>query len=162
MAEDFDDLYDIENLNDDELKDLVLQQLREHPEIDVDLIEVNVRDGAVVVAGRVGTEQEIQQVEQILTDVLGVADFSNELVLDELRRGERSEAADEAWAEDYVGTAQMQGQTTSTSDEAAHLMEDLESEQFGTTIPQQATERGTAYEPPDTPVQQGSRSREQH
>ena len=73
----------------------------------------------MTLTGRVGTEQEIQQVEQILLDVIGITEVSNELVVDELRRGERSEAADEAWAEDYAANAQVQGQTTSTSDELA-------------------------------------------
>src|SRR5437762_585270 len=100
MASDFEDLYDLENLNDDELKQLVLQELSEYPEIDVDLIEIRAQDGVVTVTGRVGTEQELQQVEQVLTDVIGVDSVRNELVIDELVRGERSEAADDAWAED--------------------------------------------------------------
>ena len=58
MAHEYDDIYDIENLDDGELKELVLQQLRESPDIDVDLIEVEVDDGNVRLAGRVGTEQD--------------------------------------------------------------------------------------------------------
>jgi hypothetical protein len=161
MAEDFEDLYDLENMGDDELKDLVLQELSEYPELDVDLIEVSVRDGKVTLQGRVGTEAEIQQAEQVLTDVLGIDNISNELVLDEITRGERSEAADEAWAEDLAASTQMASEGPRTSDEAAHLMEDLDAEQFGTDVPQEAVERGTTYEPPDRPVQEGS-SREQH
>ena len=56
-----------------------------------------------------------------------------------------------------VGNAAMQ-----TSDTAQHLVEDLEAEHFGTHNPQEATERGTAYEPPDRPIQQGSYSIENH
>lgn len=161
MADDFGDLYDLDNMSDDELKQLVLQQLREYPEIDVDLIEVSASGGAVSVSGRVGTEQEAQQVERVLTDVLGVREVTNDLVIDEVVRGERSEAADEAWVEDSVGNPQMAEGTMRTSDEAEHLTENLAAEQFGTQDPQQATVRGTAYEPPDRPVQEGS-SRELH
>ena len=161
MANDYDDLYDLDNISDEDLKDLVLQELSEYPEIDVDLIEIRVDEGRVVVAGRVGTEQEIQQVQQVLTDVIGLDDVTNELVVDELARGERSEGADEAWQEDFAGNPQMTQGTTRTSDTAEHLTENLEAEQFGTQDAQEAIERGTAYEPPDHPVQEGS-TRENH
>ena len=155
MAEDFG------YMSDAEMKDLVLQELRAYPEIDVDLIEVNVKDGAVSLSGRVGTEQEVQQAEHVLTDLLGVERVANELIVDELVRGERSEAADDAWAEDDAAHPQH-ADGPRTSDEAAHLMENLDAEQFGTSVPQEAVQRGTAYEPPDTPPQEGSRSREDH
>ena len=155
------DIFNLENMNDDEVKDLVLQELGEYPEIDVDLIEVNVRNGAVTLAGRVGTEQELQQIEQVLTDVVGITNVTNDLVIDELTRGERSTAADDAYAEEGETTMQVARDRNNTSDEAAHLMDDVETDQFGTTDPQEAVERGTSYEPPDSPVQQGS-SREDH
>jgi hypothetical protein len=161
MANDFEDLYDIENMNDYELKELVLQELHEYPEIDVDLIEVSARNGTVTVSGRVGTEQEAQQVEHVLTDVLGLSSVVNDLVIDEVVRGQRSEAADEEWVEESVGNPQRTQGTIRTSDEAEHLTENLEAEQYGTDDPQEATERGTAYEPPVRPVQEGS-TREQH
>lgn len=161
MAKDYEDLYDIENMSDDELKDLVLQQLSEYPQLDVDLIEVYVKNGGVRLAGRVGTEQEIQLAEQVITDTLGVTEFTNELVLDELVRGERSEAADEANADEADLALQAGGARARTSDEAAHLMENLDAEQFGTTDVQEAIERGTAYEAPEVPPQMGS-ERENH
>ena len=73
MSDDYDDLYDITNLDDGELKELVLQQLREYPDIDVDLVEVEVERGNVRLAGRVGTEQEVQTVEHVVTDLIGGA-----------------------------------------------------------------------------------------
>ena len=155
------DFYELENMSDDELAEYVLQELREYPELDVDLIEVSASDGAVTVSGRVGTEQEAQQVEHVLTDVLGVREVVNEIVIDEIVRGERSEAADDAWVEDAAGNPHLATGTIRTSDEAEHLTENLAAEQFGTQDPQQATARGTAYEPPDRPVQEGT-SREQH
>lgn len=164
MAREYDDLYDLSNLDDNEIKDLVLQELHEYPDIDPDLVEVNVQGGVVRVSGRVGTEQEVQTVEQVITDVLGIQNVNNELVVDEIVRGERSEAADDAFIEDIEADAQLGVGTASntTSDTAQHLVEDLEAEQFGTHNPQEATERGTAYEPPDRPVQRGSYSREDH
>ena len=87
MASDYEDLYDIDNMSDGELRKLVLQELHEHPEIDVDRIEVSVQDGEVRIAGRVGTEQEVQQIEDVLADLLGASDIHNELVIDELVGG---------------------------------------------------------------------------
>jgi hypothetical protein len=164
MAREYDDLYDLNNLDDNEIKDLVMQELHEYPDIDPDLVEVNVQGGVVRVSGRVGTEQEVQTVEQVITDVLGIQNVNNELVVDEVVRGQRSEAADDAFIEDLEADAQLGVGTAgnTTSDTAQHLVEDVEADQFGTHNPQEATERGTAYEPPDRAVQRGSYSREDH
>ncbi|HEY0306450.1 MAG TPA: BON domain-containing protein [Longimicrobiales bacterium] len=162
MAHDYDDLYDIANLDDGELKDLVLQELREYPDIDVDLVEVEVDRGNVRLAGRVGTEQEVQTVEHVVTDLLGVDRVRNELVVFDVVRGERSEAADDAFIEELEADPQISVSTPNTSDTAQHLVEDLEAEHFGTHDPQQASERGTTYEPPDRAIQQGTYSIEDH
>lgn len=163
MADEYDDLYDIANLDDGELKDLVLQELSEYPDIDVDLVEVEVERGKVRLSGRVGTEQEVQTVEHVITDLLGVDRVNNELVVFDAVRGERSEAADEAFVEDLEADSQIGGPGNSTtSDTAQHLVEDLEAEHFGTHNPQEAVERGTAYEPPDRAIQQGTYSIEDH
>ena len=164
MAREFDDLYDLNNLDDNEIKELVLQELHEYPDIDPDLVEVDVQGGAVRVSGRVGTEQEVQTVEQVITDVLGIQNVTNELVVDEIVRGQRSDAADDAFIEELEADPQLSvgAGSTTTSDTAQHLVEDLEAEQFGTHNPQEAVERGTAYEPPDRGIQQGTYSRENH
>lgn len=164
MARDYDNLYDITNLDDGELKDLVLQQLREYPDIDVDLVEVNVDQGRVHLSGRVGTEQEVQTVESVVTDLLGVDRVRNELVIFDAVRGERSEAADDALIEELEADPQMASGagTQNTSDTAQHLVEDLEAEHFGTHNVQEAVERGTTYEPPDRAIQQGTYSIEDH
>jgi hypothetical protein len=162
MAEDFENLYDIEHLNDSELRELVYQQFREYPEIDPDLVDVTVEEGQIRLAGRVGTEQELQQIEHVLTDVLGLSAVANELVIDALVRGERSEAADDAVAEDAGADPQSGSGARRTEDSAKHLLGDLSAELYGTHDPQQATQDGTAYEPPDRPVQEGIWSREQH
>lgn len=163
MAHDYDDIYDLANLDDTELKDLVLQELGEYPDIDVDLVEVNVENRVVRLSGRVGTEQEVQTVEQVVTDLIGT-EVKNELVVDGNVRGQRSEAADDAYIEDIEADPQFSvgAGTHNTSDTAQHLVEDLEAEAFGTHNVQEAVERGTAYEPPDRAIQRGSESRENH
>ena len=164
MARDYNDLYDIANLDDGEIKELVLQELREYPDIDVDLVEVNVDRGQVHLSGRVGTEQEVQTVESVVTDLLGIDRVRNELVIFDAVRGQRSEAADDAFVEDMEADPQISvgPGTQNTSDTAQHLVEDLEAEHFGTHNPQEAVERGTAYEPPDRAIQQGTYSIEDH
>lgn len=164
MARDYNDIFEVSNLDDGELKDLVLDELREHPDIDVDLVEVSVERGQVRLAGRVGTEQEVQTVEHVVTDLIGIRNVRNELVVVDAVRGERSDGADDALVEDLEADAQMSAGPggSTTSDTAQHLVEDLEAEHFGTHNPQEAVERGTAYEPPDRAIQQGSYSVEDH
>lgn len=162
MAKDYEDLFGTENLTDQELKDLVYQQFSEIPEIDPDLVNVEVSGGQVRLTGRVGTEQELQSIERVLTDVLGVAQVENELVIDELVRGERSQAADDALAEQIENEPQMGTGAERTEDSAKHLLGDVAAEMYGTHDPQEAIQDGVTYEPPDRPVQEGSWSREQH
>ena len=162
MAGDYENLYNLENLSDDELRELVYQEFREIPEIDPDLVQVRVESGAVSLEGRVGTEQELQQIEHVLTDIIGVSSVRNDLVIDELTRGERSEAADEAVAEDMTNDPQGGSGARRTEDSAKHLLGDMAADLYGTHDPQQAIEQGTSYEPPDRPVQEGTWSRENH
>jgi hypothetical protein len=94
------DIFDFSGMTDDELYDLVVQQLREHPEVDEGWIQVGVKDGHVTLSGRVGSDSEVSVAEQVITEILGIEAFTNELVVDELHRGETSEAADDAVMED--------------------------------------------------------------
>lgn len=162
MAEDFENLYGIDQMDDGDLRDLVCQELGEYPEIDPELVDVTVTQGHVKLAGRVGTEQEYQQIEAVVTDVLGLKDVTNELVIDELVRGERLEAADSAIADDREVEPQLGGGAQQTSDTAEHLLPDVGADQFGTHDPQRAIAEGYAYEAPDRPIQEGTWSRENH
>ena len=79
MARDFENLHDIDELDNRELRDLVREQLSQHGALDIDDITVTAQDGHVVLAGRVGTDGERRIAEHVLTDVIGVTDFSNEM-----------------------------------------------------------------------------------
>lgn len=161
---DYEDLYDLDSLDDDEIHELLLQQIEEFGEIDADLLDITVENGFITLGGRVGTEQELQVLEQILTDVLGIMNYSNEVVIDDLVRLEVSEAADEARFEaDGADAASPLGESDDRTDpQAAHLLEDPAGELYGTTDLQRAIERGEAYEAPDRPLQEGSWSEEDH
>jgi hypothetical protein len=162
MAEDYEDIPDIDSLNDDELRALIEEQLQDYPELDTDLVEFRVADGRVTLTGRVGTERELQQFEAVLTDVIGLRDVENELVIDELVRADYSEAADEASAQLAAEKGSTGGGADRTEDSAEHLMQDTAAEQYGTDDMREAIERGYAYDPPDRPIQEGTRSRENH
>lgn len=162
MANDYEGVFDLEDQDDDELRELVFQELREAGNLDLDLIDVEVRNGRVCVSGRVGTEQESQEIEQVLTDVLRVENYSNELVIDELVRGERSEAADDALAEEFAADPPLGPGNRRTSDTAEHLIPDTGAELYGTRDVQEAVGDGTAWTPPDRPIQEGTWGQENH
>lgn len=165
MTPDFENLYDIEDMDDDELRELILQELEEFPELDPDLLDVSVENGRVTIEGRVGTEQEAQQVEQLVTDVLGIGHFTNAMVVDELVRGQYSEEPEEAAVEEEEVDDQLgepEGEEALSTESSDHLEEDLVGDAYGTHDVQDAIEKGQAYEPPDRPLQMGVRSRENH
>jgi hypothetical protein len=160
MAQDYEDFYDIESMTDEEVQAVVREQLAERPDIDADGIDIGVADGKVSLSGRVGTEAELQIIEHILTDVLGVP-VNNELMVDELLRQEQNEAADTANARLYAAGS-ARGGADRTEDTAEHLLNDTAAEQYGTEDMGEAIERGHSYNPPDTPVQEGTWGRENH
>ncbi|CAN5604179.1 hypothetical protein BH23GEM10_BH23GEM10_07770 [soil metagenome] len=162
MAGDYEDMNDIEALTDDELLALLKQQLAGHPDVDIDRIDVTVSEGRVILAGRVGTESEFQIIEHLLTDVIGVGTVENGLVVDELVRAEQPEAADEANELVYGGGGSAHGGADRTEDSAEHLLNDTAAEQRGTDDVGEAVERGHSYNPPDSPVQEGTWSKEDH
>jgi hypothetical protein len=159
---DFEDLYDLENMTDEEIAQLVREELNDYPDLDATAVDVEVLDGRVMVAGRVGTESELQLVEQVLVDVIGLSTVDNQLVIDDLARVRQPEAADEANARLYDSPRGQRGGANRTEDSAAHLLEDTGAEQFGTSDMGEAIERGYSYNPPATPIQEGTRDAEDH
>lgn len=156
------DLFDFPNMTDDEIRDVVVEHLREYPNLNDAGVEVSVRDGHVTLGGRVGTDAEVQVAEAVLDDVLGLDSYTNELVVDESVRYQLPEAADDAEVaseelDDQLGEADDQ-----QSDTAAHLEEDLETQTYGTHDMGEAISEGATYIPPDRPVSDGYDSRENH
>ena len=94
MADDYDNTEDIENMTDDELKAYVLAQLASQKTIDVTDVTVHVKDGMVCLEGRVGTEEELRIIDHVVTDLTGIEEIDNQIVIDELRRAESPEAID--------------------------------------------------------------------
>jgi hypothetical protein len=156
MARDYEDIFRLENLSDNELRALVREQLAEYEQVDADNILVTVTNGEVLLEGRVGTEEERRVAEHILSDVIGLERYRNDLVVAEMRRDEEPEAVDDHLA----GSRERHGEpigrrSENVDDEAEHLEEDLEARMFGTHDVQSAIERGTAWNPPDEPTPEG-------
>ena len=156
MARDYEDIHDLDDLNDDELRELVRNHLRDHDGLDADDINVHVESGRVRLIGRVGTEGEMRVAEHVLTDVLGIAEVSNELVVDAIRRAEGPAAIDDHLADEAEREGVLLGERPlSHSPEAEHLEEDLDARLYGTADVQQAIEDGTAWNPPTSPTPEG-------
>ena len=156
MARDFEDIFRLDELSDEELRALVREQLADYDTVDADNILVTAANGEVVLAGRVGTEEERRIAERILADVIGLKRYRNDLVVDEIRRDEEPEAVDDHLAASRERTGQPIGRRPeNVDDEAEHLEEDLDARMFGTHDVQSAIERGTAWIPPDEPTPEG-------
>jgi len=156
--------FDFSSMTDDEIYDLVVQNLGEYPELDMGWIDVAVRNGHVTLSGRVSSDGEVQIAEKALVEVLGLDEthLTNELIVDELHRGEMPEAADDAVAQELESDDQLGETAMDQSDTADHLVEDLDALTYGTHDVGTAIEEGASYEPPDRPVADGYGSRESH
>lgn len=82
MPHDYEDVDNLGSLTDAELRARLVEQFKEYPELDGDLVDVDVKDGRVTLSGRVGTEREYQEFEHVATDVLGLPNVSNEIVVE--------------------------------------------------------------------------------
>lgn len=156
------DPYDLSNLSDDEIRQLVLDHLRDYANVDAGWVDVDVRDGRVILSGRVGTDGEVRVVEDVVHDVLGIENYSIELVVDELHRGEMPVAADDAAAVGAEVVDPSGEPDPQQSDTAEHLVSDLESDTYGTHDVGEAIRDGNTYIPPYRPVPRGYGSRENH
>jgi hypothetical protein len=156
MAHDFEDIHDLDDLNDDELRTLVRTHLSAEDALDVRDITVLVEDGFVTLAGTVGTESEQRIAEHVVTDVLGIDQYENQLAVDPMRRAINPIAIDEHLAEEDATEGRLLGdRPVPLSPEAEHLQEDLDGRLFGTTDLQAAIEEGTAWIPPESPTPEG-------
>lgn len=156
MDRDFEDIFDLDDLSDDELRRMVWEQLASYETIDADSILVSAVDGVVTLSGRIGTEEERRVADHVLTDVIGLTDFNNDLVVDSIHRDEAPEAVDDALGQQADVEAEPLGRPLENQDsEAQYVAEDLNARLYGTEDMQSAIERGTAWIPPETPTPEG-------
>jgi len=157
MARDYEDIFDIEDLDDGELQRLVRETLRDNRSIDPQDITVHVRDGKVVLVGRVGTDAEKRIAERLIEDRLGLENFQSQLVVDPIRQGISPEAADEHVVDEEQHEGLLLGDRVSPEeDESRHLAPDPEGELYGTADSTESTERGIPWVPPESPTPEGT------
>jgi hypothetical protein len=153
---DFEDIHNIDDLSDRELRDLVRSHLGAHNGLDADYITVQVQDGAVTLEGRVGTDYERRVAEHVLTDTLGLKTVQNALVVQAIHRAESPMDIEDHLVDDETADGLLLGDRPvplNPESETAH--EDLESHLYGTTDVGKAIAEGTAWIPPESPTQEG-------
>lgn len=156
MAQDYENIDDIGDMSDGELRAYVRDRLEEQLAFDPEDIDVAVRNGVVRVSGRVGTESEYRVVEHLLTDVLGLSEVKNELVVDPIRRAESPMAIDEHIVDEEEHAGLLLGDRPRPVDpEAEHLEEDVPAELFGTTDVQKSIGGAIPWVPPEGPTPEG-------
>lgn len=156
MAHDYEDIDGLGDMSDDELRDLVRSRLADSNAIDADDITVEVREGRVMLSGRVGTESELRIADHIVTDSIGIVNLENELVVDAIRRADSPEAIDEHNADEERTEGLLLGdRAVPISPEAEHLEEDLDGRLFGTTDVGKSTSEGMPWIPPESPTPEG-------
>jgi hypothetical protein len=147
-------------MDDDELKEFIIDRLSEHNGLDTDDIEVEVENGMVRLSGRVGTEAELRMAEHVLTDVVGVTEIDNELVVDAIRRPATPMDIDDHDAEQEEVEGLLLGDRPPQDTDEVHEArgdEDLNERLYGTSDVQNAIAHGTAYIPPESPTPEGMR-----
>ena len=156
MASDFENIDDLDNLNDRELREVIRSHLTAHSGIDADYITVLVQDGTVVLEGRVGTDYERRVAEHILTDVIGLANVRNDLVVQAIHRAESPDDAEDHLADEDRNEGLLLGdRPVPLSPEAEGLEEDLDARLWGTSDVGKAISEGTSWIPPELPTQEG-------
>jgi hypothetical protein len=156
MASDFENIHDIDDLNDRELRDLVRTHLAAHHGLDADYITVNVENGAVALEGRVGTDYERRVAERVLTDTLGISDVRNDLVVQSIHRAESPLDIEDHMVEEERTEGLLLGdRAVPLSAESELVEEDLDARLFGTSDVGKSIADGTPWIPPETPTQEG-------
>ena len=156
MASDFENIEDLDNLDDRELRDAIRSHLRAHNGLDADYITVKVENGAAVLEGRVGTDYERRVAEHVLTDVLGLTDVKNDLVVQAIHRAESPLDIEEHLVEEErTGGLLLGDRAMPLSTESELVEEDLDARLFGTTDVGKAIADGTPWIPPESPTQEG-------
>ena len=156
MEKDYENLRATEQLTDNELRALVRDELEVQLAFDPDDVDVSVNSGVVRLSGRVGTEEELRIVERVVTDIGGITNVKNELVVDPIRRAESPEAIDEHLVDEELHAGLLLGDgPRHDNPEAEHLREDVRSELFGTTDVQEAIGGAIPWNPPEGPTPEG-------
>ncbi|MBA3890323.1 MAG: BON domain-containing protein [Gemmatimonadaceae bacterium] len=156
MAQDFENVYDLENLSDDELRGLVRESIAAHNGLDADDITVQVEAGTVVLSGRVGTDGERRIAEHVVTDVIGITSVRNEIFVDAIRRAESPMPIDDHLAEEDRTEGLLLGDRPSQHSDEAYPVDGSDEERLeGSTDIGHVIAHGVPWIPPEGPTPEG-------
>lgn len=156
MEKDYENIRGTDQLTDNELRAMVRDEFEMQLAFDPDDVDVSVSSGVVRLSGRVGTEEELRIAERVVTDVVGLKNLKNELVVDPIRRAESPEAIDEHLVDEELHEGLLLGDMPRPENpETEHLHENIRSELFGTTDVQEAIGGGIPWNPPEGPTPEG-------
>ncbi|MEO7218884.1 MAG: BON domain-containing protein [Gemmatimonadaceae bacterium] len=157
MERDFEDIFDTEDLDSNELRQLVRETLRDNRSIDPLDIDVHVRSGKVILAGRVGTDIEKRIAERVVADRIGLPNLESQIVVDPNRRATSPEAADESVVDEEEHEGLLLGDAPRQhSDTTEYLDPPARDELLGTTDRTEAIEDGIPWIPPESPTPEGT------
>ena len=153
MAHDYEDLHDIDDLSDDELRTLVRERLADHPALESSGIIVHATQGAVTLSGQVGTDEERRAAEHVVTDGLGVERVTNDLLVRASLR-----ARDDGTEDDFRRAATNSLELEVSLDGVPrHLVDKVAAELEGTSDYEAVMEDGATWNPPSSPTPEGLR-----
>jgi hypothetical protein len=156
MARDFEDLHDLDDLSDDELRGLVREHLAAHNALDIDDLTIRAENGTVILEGRVGTDGERLIAEHVVTDLIGAQKCRNDIFVDPARRAVSPEAIDDHLVDEDRREGLLLGDKPVPLDpETETLVEDIDEELYGTTDLGHAIQDGTTWIPPESPTPEG-------
>lgn len=157
MQRDYEDIFDTEDLDPEELRRLVRETLRDNRSIDPDDINVHVRDDKVILTGRVGTDTEKRIAERVVGDRIGLTNVESQLVVDPIRRATSPEAADENVSDEQEHEGLLLGDRPRTVADGTEQFEGhAEDELYGTVDRTEAIEEGIPWIPPESPTPEGT------
>jgi hypothetical protein len=155
MTRDFEDMNDLDDLSDDELRGLIREHLAGNDSLGMDEVNVEAHNGAVVLSGRVGTDAERLIAEHIVTDLVGAPNVQNDIFVDPSRRATAPEDTDDTVIDGDRRAEQMLDREVPLSAESDSAEEEIEAQLYGTTDVTSAIEDGTPWIPPDSATPEG-------
>jgi hypothetical protein len=157
-AHDYEDTHDIGDLDDRELRDLVREHLAAHPSLDIDDITVTVKEGAITLSGRVGTDGEKRIADHVVTDTLGIVELTNDLVVDSLARAESPADIEDHLVDEQQRSGALLGDVAEPGDsDDENYGRRPPDDDSGTADYQKMMGEGLTWDPPRGPTPEGIR-----
>jgi hypothetical protein len=74
---------DLQLMSDEEILEAVQEAYSEDARLNMNYIDIEVSDGTVTLNGRVSSDEELQIVDEVMTEVLGIDDYRSKVWVDE-------------------------------------------------------------------------------